>query len=122
MQQKTLIPGRARLDEEAVRRLREHALTLQESGGGPVPHRALLSLAADAPQESRVTVDFPGGSGPSVPVVIVQCPPEGGSADSLASLSSRERAVASLIADGLANKQIAARLGITLLTVKDHVH
>ncbi|MBN1911251.1 MAG: response regulator transcription factor [Pirellulales bacterium] len=38
------------------------------------------------------------------------------------SLSQREIEVARLVAAGLLNKQIARRLGITLTTVKNHVH
>jgi two-component system nitrate/nitrite response regulator NarL len=37
-------------------------------------------------------------------------------------LTPRERAIASLVAEGLSNKEIAARLGIELCTVKNHVH
>ena len=37
-------------------------------------------------------------------------------------LTSREERIAALIADGLANKEIAQRLGIELCTVKNHVH
>jgi DNA-binding NarL/FixJ family response regulator len=37
-------------------------------------------------------------------------------------LSSREKEVLRLIADGLLNKQIATRLGIALCTVKNHTH
>ena len=39
-----------------------------------------------------------------------------------ASLTPREREVASLVAVGLRNKDIALALGIRLATVKDHVH
>lgn len=39
-----------------------------------------------------------------------------------ARLTPRERAIASLVADGLSNKEIAAHLGIELCTVKNHVH
>jgi DNA-binding NarL/FixJ family response regulator len=42
--------------------------------------------------------------------------------DVLTALTPREQEVAVLIAQGLANKQIALRLGITTPTVKDHVH
>jgi DNA-binding NarL/FixJ family response regulator len=37
-------------------------------------------------------------------------------------LSPREREVAALVAEGLSNKAIARRLGVTIGTVKDHVH
>jgi len=37
-------------------------------------------------------------------------------------LSSREREVALLVAHGLANKEIAHKLGLSLGTVKLHVH
>ena len=37
-------------------------------------------------------------------------------------LSPRERAVALLIAGGLSNKDIARELGLSLGTVKNHVH
>jgi len=39
-----------------------------------------------------------------------------------ASLTLREREVAHLIGTGLSNKEIAARLGISLATTKSHVH
>jgi two-component system, NarL family, nitrate/nitrite response regulator NarL len=39
-----------------------------------------------------------------------------------APLTSREREIAALIEQGLSNKEIAARLGIGLPTVKNHVH
>lgn len=38
------------------------------------------------------------------------------------SLTSREREIVTLIAQGLSNKQIAHRLGIQLATIKTHVH
>ena len=36
-------------------------------------------------------------------------------------LSNREREILALLADGLVNKQIAARLGISANTVKTHL-
>ncbi len=37
-------------------------------------------------------------------------------------LTERQREVATLISDGLTNREIAERLGIRIATVKDHVH
>jgi DNA-binding NarL/FixJ family response regulator len=37
-------------------------------------------------------------------------------------LTQRERGILTLIDEGLSNKEIAARLGIEVCTVKNHVH
>jgi two-component system nitrate/nitrite response regulator NarP len=47
---------------------------------------------------------------------------DGNSAGKLGSLSPKERAVASLVTQGLRNKEIASELGITEGTVKVHLH
>jgi DNA-binding NarL/FixJ family response regulator len=47
--------------------------------------------------------------------------PGGADAAALGLLTSREREVLVLLAEGLPNSDIAARLGITVATVKDHV-
>ena len=67
---------------------------------------------------------------PSADVVIVARPSAtatiavgGGESDSVIGtvLSNREREILALLADGLVNKQIAARLGISTNTVKTHL-
>ena len=47
---------------------------------------------------------------------------QGGAAEPREQLTTRELGVVAFIADGLSNKEIAARLGIELSTVKNHVH
>lgn len=42
--------------------------------------------------------------------------------DPLAELTHREREVLAAVAEGLHNKQIAARLGLELQTIKNHMH
>jgi DNA-binding NarL/FixJ family response regulator len=74
----------------------------------------LIELAAELGQDARVVIDL---SMPHEPLVVVEPVtrlPE--------NLTARERDVASLVARGLANKQIARQLGISVGTVKIHVH
>lgn len=81
---------------------------------------AELAAIAGLPAETGVTIDFDAEEELGHPLVVLRPNEHGGSA--LAGLSSRELEVAALVADGLANKEIAARLHIALGTVKDHVH
>jgi DNA-binding NarL/FixJ family response regulator len=59
---------------------------------------------------------------PATVVVIHRRPDSADAADPFAALSPREREVAALVGDGLTNRDIAARLYISIATVKDHVH
>jgi two-component system, NarL family, nitrate/nitrite response regulator NarL len=47
---------------------------------------------------------------------------DGGDSDALAPLSNKERAVAGLVAKGLRNSAIGSELGISVSTVKVHLH
>jgi non-specific serine/threonine protein kinase len=87
--------------------------------------RGLVRLAASRPSGTAVTIDFEaaGDLGHELIVVRVPTPPSLGATDRrLAVLSARERQIAELIAQGLRNREIAARLSIARSTVKDHVH
>lgn len=101
------------LDDGQLKRLRA-ALT---QGRPAKPLEAMVALGRAAPANAKLTIDFAATAELGAPVVVVE--PKG---PSLEGLTPRERQVAGLVADGLRNKAIAARLGITLATTKDHVH
>jgi len=112
----------ARLSTEELTRLRELVAAVHEGNGGPAPHNSIVSLAAAVESPKLITVDFQAAAELGQPMVVVQLERQAPAADLLAALSPRELSVAELIAQGLANKQIARRLGLSILTVKDHVH
>jgi DNA-binding NarL/FixJ family response regulator len=55
-------------------------------------------------------------------VLALRLVPEGAPPPAPTLLTYREREIASLIEQGLSNKQIAHRLGVQLATIKTHVH
>lgn len=110
------------LDREALLRLRAMVKRLREAGTDGVPMAELVELSRCADPELGLTVDLDAARELGEPMVVVRLPSDGGPPDWFARLSPREREVAGLVAEGLANKQIARRLDITLGTVKDHVH
>lgn len=110
------------LDDQALARLRALVAALHGAQGRAVPMRELVALAA-ARLGAGVTVDFAATRALGSPMIVLRVPDDGGASAALvARLSPRERQVAGLVADGLSNKEIAARLGLSLATVKDHVH
>lgn len=104
------------LGSEDLARLRK---LVSRKNNGSLPLAELASIA-DLPEETGVTIDFEAEAELGHPLVVLR--PNDAGPSKLAGLSSRELEVAALVADGLANKEIAARLHIALGTVKDHVH
>ena len=110
------------LDRDALRRLRETVKRLHGSRDA-LPIRELVAAAADAPAGAGITIDFEATRDFGEPLIVVRMPASAPAADArLALLSSREREVAELVAQGLSNKLIADRLHLAISTVKDHVH
>ena len=101
------------LDDELVA-LRAVAASLARQSGRGVARRVLLELGG-----STVTVLRPDIPGDPVLAVVRS---GGGRDNRFAALTPREREVAMRLAAGHPNKRIAADLGISLATVKDHVH
>jgi DNA-binding NarL/FixJ family response regulator len=83
----------------------------------------VVKLAREVQVQSGITVDFEATPELGQPLVVVRMPSaDGPPSSAFLSLTPREQAVAGLIADGLSNKQIARRLGISVGTVKHYVH
>lgn len=110
------MPGIPIVDEDSLKRLRELVARLSRETNR-VPVGDLMSLGdAGLPGEWRI--DLGAGATLGAPL-IVYAP---GPAQSISALSPREREIAALIAEGCPNKTIADRLGLSVGTVKDHVH
>ncbi len=108
------------LSPEALERLRDSVNALRSHSGGAMPHGDCVRVASAAGDDFRVTVDLTASELLGAPLVVLE--PSVVNAPWLAGLSPRERQIVLLVADGLANKEIAQRLSISVGTVKDHVH
>ncbi|MCA9494167.1 MAG: response regulator transcription factor [Myxococcales bacterium] len=109
-----------KLDDEALAVLRDAIATVRP-GSRMVP-AATLRAATEA-LGSEVTVDLVATGSLGHPLVVLHpAAPREGADPCFATLSTREREVAALVAKGLRNKDIAQALFITVATVKDHVH
>ncbi len=110
------MPGIPQFDRASLARLRR-LMTRLARKQTRMPMRDLVALGSEAlPGQWRIDLDASQTLG--MPLLLHA----GGPSPALARLGRREREVAALIADGLSNKIIADRLGLTVGTVKDYVH
>ena len=110
------------LDAESLARLRDLVRTLHEENGSGVPMRNLIALCEGSKLNAGITIDFAATATLGQPMVVLRVPTTPIPHSSLKSLTKREHEVATLVAQGLRNKDIAKKLFISLPTVKDHVH
>lgn len=108
------------LNPAALAGLRRLVETLHAKNGRSVPLAELVALAAQN-LDAGVTIDLEASRQLGQPMVVLRVP-SSDSGFALPNLSKREREVASLVAAGLSNKQIARGLFLSLATVKDHIH
>jgi DNA-binding NarL/FixJ family response regulator len=108
-----------RLSQDTLAELRGIVHKLHENGG-PIPFQELLALGSQPQLSSEgVTIDLAASETLGVPLVVLH---NQGEKAGIEGLSRREGEVASLVAEGLSNKEIADRLCLSVGTVKDHVH
>jgi DNA-binding NarL/FixJ family response regulator len=108
-----------KLNQDTMAELREIVQKLH-ANGGPVPFQELIALGSQPElRDKGVTVDLESSETLGSPLVVLHNLP---TASPIQGLSPRESEVASLIAEGLSNKEIAERLFLSVGTVKDHVH
>ena len=108
-----------KVDADIVAALKE---TLRDLGDAPadcVPAGAVAALAGVARPGLNVRIDLEASREIGAPLVTVSR--DAGEA-LFAALTPRQAEVAALVVAGRSNRQIAEALGITLGTVKDHVH
>jgi DNA-binding NarL/FixJ family response regulator len=111
------------VDAAALGHLRAIVGRLQEANdNGGTSLADVVELAQEVRLSAGVTVDFEATPELGQPLVVVRVPAGSPRPRQLDGLTAREQQVAALIAEGLSNKEIAARLRITLGTVKHYVH
>ena len=111
----------ARLYNADLVRLREAVIDARRPAAAQ-PRRAILAVHGAAPNDAGLTVDFEASSQLGMPLLVVRVPIGPQPSPALAALTAREFEVAGLVAAGHSNKEIAARLGLQVSTVKEHVH
>jgi predicted ATPase/DNA-binding CsgD family transcriptional regulator len=110
-----LAPLLDRAQKSAIAALGEAKFRAAFEAGQRLDRDARLRLALGEPDRSRPAAGEPGGAGAGAPRAAA------GPGGAAAPLAKREADVARLVADGLTNKQIGARLFISERTVDSHV-
>lgn len=105
------------MDDEAIASIGV-ALEALRTAEAALDPAAPARLAALSERGLRLTLDLDASRALGAPLVIAR----GGSGLDLGALTPRRREVAALVATGLSNKEIARALGLSVATVKDHVH
>lgn len=113
----------ARPSAADLRMLRHLVRMIQSRRGRDLQMPELVALGRRISRAYAVTIDFDAITDLGYPLVMMRPALNRRLARGVFQvLSSRERQVASLVALGFRNREVAEQLGISLATVKDHVH
>ena len=110
-----------RLAQADLTRLRDAVREAQKPGRS-IPRREILAVHGAAPVDAGLTVDLGASEALGMPLLVLRVPADAQPSIALRTLTPRELEVAELVTFGLANKEIAERLGVRTSTVKEHVH
>jgi DNA-binding NarL/FixJ family response regulator len=108
------------VEPELIEALATVLKDLQTAPHAPVPVSVLEALAPLAGQGAKLKIDLEASRTIGAPLVTVVEKPS--DAALLAALTPRQKQVARLLIQGKSNRQIAEEFGISIATVKDHVH
>ncbi|MBX3120251.1 MAG: response regulator transcription factor [Fimbriimonadaceae bacterium] len=111
-----------KLSDETLSKLRDAVSIVNLSGSTQLPQSELVDIVRGMNLDGHVTIDFRAQEKLGHPLVVFDSSSAGPNPALKSLLSPRELEISKLVAEGLANKEIAVRLGISLGTVKDHVH
>ena len=107
------------LDEKTLATLKRALAALNDDSARPVGQDWLAPLAELAQPGTRLRVDLEASRTLGAPLVTVARTSQPHLLDAL---TPRQKDVARLVMAGLSNRDIASELGISVATVKDHVH
>lgn len=105
---------------EIISALAESLRDLREAPQSPIPAKVIAALADVAKPGTALKIDLAASAAIGAPLVTVTQEPA--HSTFFDQLTARQRQVATLVVAGKSNKEIATDLGISVATVKDHVH
>ncbi|WP_421984321.1 helix-turn-helix transcriptional regulator [Roseibium sp.] len=108
------------VDAEVIEALAVVLEDLQKGPQAPVPTRTIKALSALSTGGRRLRVDLDASRTLGAPLVTVFEKPSVTAL--LAPLTPRQKEIALLVIEGKSNRDIAETCGISIATVKDHVH
>lgn len=108
------------VDSETLATLSAVLRDLRGGAQRPIPSSVIATLAGLAGSGRKLHIDMAASAHIGAPLVTLLDTPKG--SDLLSPLTQRQREVATLMIKGCANREIAKHLGISVATVKDHVH
>ncbi|MEM8539529.1 MAG: helix-turn-helix transcriptional regulator [Pseudomonadota bacterium] len=108
------------IDDSLLGALKHAVKAVKDEVPRPIPVKLLKPLVDMAKPGLHVHLDIEASHTIGAPIVTISNKSD--SANLLAPLTPRQKQVAELIIEGLPNRAIAGQLGISIATVKDHVH